>query len=111
LGGCQFSFSFLFDNLTELKLFLICIIFIRKKMNKTLLKSNLHKMIDRIENQTLLEDYYKEMKIILEKSQDSVWDKLTDDQKKDVLLSYEESEVDKDLIDNKLVMNKYKDWQ
>lgn len=79
-------------------------------MNKTLLKSNLHKLIDRIENQTLLEDYYKEMKIILEKSQDSVWDKLTDDQKKDVLLSYEESEVDKDLIENKLVMNKFKDW-
>jgi len=79
-------------------------------MNKTLLKSNLHKLIDRIENQTLLEDYYNEMKIILEKSQDSVWDKLTDDQKKDVLLSYEESEVGKDLIENKLVMNKYKNW-
>ena len=79
-------------------------------MNKTLLKSNLHKLIDRIENQALLEDYYKEMKSILEKSQNGVWDKLTDDQKKDVLLSNEESEVGKDLIANESVMNKYKDW-
>ena len=79
-------------------------------MNATLLKSNLHKLIDRIENQALLEDYYKELKSILEKSQDNIWDKLTDDQKKDVLLSYEESEVEKDLIDTESVMNKYKDW-
>jgi hypothetical protein len=79
-------------------------------MNKTLLKSNLHKLIDRIENQALLEDYYKEMKSILGKSQDNVWDKLTDDQKKDVLLSYDESEIGKDLIENESVMNKYKHW-
>ena len=79
-------------------------------MNKTLLKSNLHKLIDRIENQALLEDYYKEMKSILEKSQDKVWDKLTDDQKKDVLISYDESEIGKDLVENESVMNKYKDW-
>ena len=79
-------------------------------MNKTLLKSNLHKLIDRIENQTLLEDYYKEMKSILEKSQDNVWDKLTDDQKKDILLSYEESEIEIDVIENESVLNKYKDW-
>ena len=79
-------------------------------MNKTLLKSNLHKLIDRIENQTLLEEYYKEMKSILEKSQDNVWDKLTEDQKKDILLSYEESEIESDLIENESVMIKYKDW-
>jgi len=79
-------------------------------MNKTLLKSNLHKLIDQIENQTLLEDYYKEMKSILEKSQDNVWDTLSDDQKKEILLSYEESEIETNLIANESVMNKYKNW-
>ncbi len=77
-------------------------------MNKTLLKSNLHKLIDQIENQSLLEDYYKEMKNILEKSQDNVWDKLTDDQKKEILLSYEESEIETDHIENDSVMSKLK---
>ncbi len=79
-------------------------------MNITLLKSNLHKLIDQIENQSLLEDYYEEMKNIFEKSQDNVWDKLTDDQKKEILLSYEESEIETDLIENDSVMNKYKNW-
>ena len=79
-------------------------------MDKTLLKSNIHKLIDRIENESILEEYYNEMKSILEKSQDSVWDKLTDEQKKEVLLSYDESENGNNLIENKSVMNKYRDW-
>ncbi len=79
-------------------------------MNKTKLRSNLHKLIDQIDNQNLLEEYYKEIKSIIEKSQCNVWDKLTDEQKKDVLLSYEESEEDNHLLDHDTVMNKYKDW-
>ena len=50
------------------------------------------------------------MKVILEKSQDNVWDKLTEDQKKEVLLSYEESESEKNLLVNETVMKKYKNW-
>jgi hypothetical protein len=79
-------------------------------MNKTALKSNLHKLIDQIENLNLLEEYYNEMKGILEKSQDNVWDKLTEDQRKEVLLSYEESESEKNLLVNETVMKKYKNW-
>jgi hypothetical protein len=79
-------------------------------MNKTALKSNLHKMIDLIENQNLLEEYYNEMKAILEKSQGNIWDKLTEDQKKEVLLSYEESGDEKNLLLNEDVMKKYKNW-
>ncbi len=79
-------------------------------MNKTKLRSNLHKLIDQIDNQNLLEEYYKEIKSIIEKSRGNVWDKLTDEQKKDVLLSYEESEEDNHLLDHDTVMNKYKDW-
>jgi len=78
-------------------------------MNKTKLRSNLHKLIDQIDNQNLLEEYYKEIKSIIEKSRGNVWDKLTDEQKKEVLLSYEESEEDDRLLDHDTVMNKYKD--
>jgi hypothetical protein len=79
-------------------------------MNKASLKSHLHKFIDQIENQYVLEDYFMEMKVILEKSRDNIWDKLTDDQKKEVLLSYEESENGNGLIENETVLNKYRDW-
>jgi hypothetical protein len=78
-------------------------------MNNTSLKSNLHKLIDQIDNRNLLEEYYQEMKSIIEKSQGNVWDTLTKDQKKEVLLAYEESEDDNNLIDTKSVLDKYKD--
>jgi phage shock protein A len=78
-------------------------------MNYTSLKSNLHKLIDQIDNPNLLEEYYQEMKSIIQKSQVNVWDTLTEDQKKEVLLSYEESEDENNLIDTKSVLNKYKD--
>jgi hypothetical protein len=78
-------------------------------MNNTSLKSNLHKLIDQIDNPNLLEEYYQEMKSIIEKSQGNVWDTLTEDQKKEVLLSYKESEDENNLIDSKSVLNKYKD--
>jgi len=79
-------------------------------MDKSSLKTNLHKLIDLIENQDLLEDYYKEIKSILEKSQDKVWDKLTESQKKEIILSYEESEIETNLLQNEAVLNKYKNW-
>ena len=78
-------------------------------MNNTSLKSNLHKLIDQINNPNLLEEYYQEMKSIIEKSKGNVWDTLTEDQKKEVILAYEESEDDNNLIDSKSVLNKYKD--
>ncbi len=79
-------------------------------MNKTTLKSNLHKFIDQIDNQNLLEEYYQEMKNLIQKSQISIWDSLTEEQKKEVILSYEESKIETYLVDNKTVMNKYKKW-
>lgn len=78
-------------------------------MNKASLKSNLHKLIDQIDNPNLLEEYYQEMKSIIQKSQENVWETLTEDQKKEVLLSYEESEDENNLTDTKSVLNKYKD--
>jgi|GEM_PF-1617288 len=50
------------------------------------------------------------MKSIFEKSNGKVWDKLTDDQKKEILLSYEESEGENNLLDYDTVIDKHKDW-
>lgn len=78
-------------------------------MDKGTLKAKLHKLIDEIDNQNLLEEYYEEIKHLLKKSYANVWDTLTEEQKKEVLLSYEESEVEQYLHDNDSVMDKYKD--
>jgi len=79
-------------------------------MNKTVLKTSLHKLIDQIESKNLLEEYYYEMKSLIQKNQVNAWDSLTEEQKREVLLSYEESENDNELLDNDSVMKKYKDW-
>jgi hypothetical protein len=79
-------------------------------MNKITLKSSLHKFIDQIDNQQLLEEYYLEMKNIIQKAHVGIWDSLSEDQKKEVLLSYEESDDASQLLDNEMVMAKYKKW-
>ena len=84
--------------------------FIKKTMNITALKTGLHKLIDQIDSRNLLEEYYNEMRALIQKTQVSSWDSLTEEQKKEVLLSYEESENGDNLLDNDTVMKKYKDW-
>jgi hypothetical protein len=77
-------------------------------MNKTSLKSSIHKLIDQIDSKNLLEEYYREMKIIIQKSKVNAWDSLSIEQRKKVLLSYDESENDNNLLDNDSVIDKYK---
>ena len=79
-------------------------------MNSTELRANLHHFIDQIENINLLEDYYKEMKKLVNISKSSIWDTLSDEQKHEVLMSFEESEIDAKLIDNEDVMKVYRKW-
>lgn len=72
------------------------------------LKSNLHKIVDRIEDEQLLRAIYS----FLEKRENSedgrMWRQLTDEQKEEVLQAYEESEDDSNLIDDKDVWDELK---
>jgi hypothetical protein len=43
-------------------------------------------------------------------SQSSIWDTLTDAQKHEVMLFFEESEDEENLINNDEVMTRYKKW-
>lgn len=79
-------------------------------MNVTELKAKLHSFIDQIENIVLLEDYYNEMKRILTSPVSKVWDTLPEEQKREILLSCEESEDDNNLVENSEVLKKYKKW-
>lgn len=79
-------------------------------MDKAQLKTGIHSFIDQIDNIELLKEYYSELKGLIKTKKSSVWNSLSDEQKKEVLLSFEESEIDENLIDNDEVMKKYDKW-
>lgn len=79
-------------------------------MNVSELKTNFHLLIDQIDNANLLEEYYREMKKIVKSSKSNIWDTLSEKQKQEVFLSYEESEDEVNLIVNEDVMKPYKKW-
>jgi len=65
------------------------------------LKSNLHKIVDRIEDEQLLRAIYSFLET-REGSEDGLmWKQLTEEQKKEVLEAYDESDDDTNLIEDK----------
>lgn len=71
------------------------------------LKSDIHKILDRIENEQLLRTIYDFLKQGGNSQEGQIWKTLTEEQKKEVYLSYEESQDDKSLIDWDTVKKKY----
>ncbi len=65
------------------------------------LKSNLHKIVDRIEDERLLSAIYNFLQVRENSEEGQMWKTLTDEQKREVLQAYEESENDANLIDDK----------
>ena len=80
-------------------------------MDKVQLKSGIHSFIDQIESLDLLNDYYSELKRIVDSRKSNIWDSLSVEQKREILLSYEESEHEENLIDENVVMEKYNKWK
>lgn len=72
------------------------------------LKSNLHKIVDKIDNEQLLQTVYDFLKLRENSRQGQIWKSLTEEQKKEVYLSYQESEDDKNLIPWERVHNEPK---
>ena len=75
------------------------------------LKSQLHRLIDQLNDPVILDQYYEEIKRIVNLSKSGLWDSLNEDQKQEVLLSFEESENDDNLVDHETVMRKYNQWR
>jgi hypothetical protein len=77
-------------------------------MSTVELKSNLHKIVDRIEDERLLRAIYS----FLEKRENSeegqMWAQLTDEQKNEVLQAYDESDDQANLIDDNDVWKDFK---
>ena len=67
------------------------------------LRSNIHKIVDGIQNEQLLKTIYDFLKIRETSKPGRLWDSLTEDQKQEVLLAYDESESENNLIDREKV--------
>ncbi len=70
------------------------------------LKSNIHKIVDGIQNEQLLKTLYDFLKIRETDKPSGLWDSLTEQQKQEVLLAYNESEDESNLIDRGKVFRK-----
>ena len=79
-------------------------------MDKVQLKSGIHSFIEQIDNLELLEEYYKQLKKIVKSGKSGIWNSLTEEQKNEILLAYEESELEENLVDENVVMEKYNKW-
>ena len=72
------------------------------------LKLSLHQIVDRIKDERLLQAIYSFLKERENSKDGLMWESLTEDQKKEVLLTFEESEDDSNLIDDKDVWESLK---
>lgn len=72
------------------------------------LKSNLHKIIDGIEDEQLLHAIFSFLEKREKTKEGLLWKQLTDEQKKELLQAYEDSEDEANLIDDKDIWNELK---
>ncbi|MCO4291378.1 hypothetical protein NF867_00695 [Solitalea sp. MAHUQ-68] len=71
------------------------------------LKLNLHKIVERIDNEQLLRTIYDFLKHGENTEEGQIWKTLTEEQKKEVYLSYEESEDESKLLNWDDIKKKY----
>ena len=77
-------------------------------MRTAKLKSNIHRIVDQIQSEHLLEEIYDFLKTRETTQPGEIWKSLTDEQKKEVLLSFEESEDEQNLVDLEDVIKRKK---
>jgi hypothetical protein len=73
--------------------------YIIAEMGAIELKASLHKIVDKINNEELLRTIYDFLKLRENLEEGRIWKALSDEQKNEVYLSYEESENESNLID------------
>lgn len=72
------------------------------------LKSNLHQLIDGIQNPTLLESLHEILEARKKSAHGGLWSGLTAEQQKEVLTSFDESENPENLIPHSQILRENK---
>lgn len=78
-------------------------------MNTIELKKNFHKLIDKIENESLLKDFYELLKHRVT-NEGELWDNLSNSEKEELLLALEESKNPYNLTKHDEMKKKHKKW-
>lgn len=68
-------------------------------MSTAELKTTLHRILEEIEDERLLRAIHAFLEERVTQGTGGIWEKLTDEQREEVLLVYEESENEENLID------------
>lgn len=73
-------------------------------------KEKLHILVDQIQDEELLKAYLDLLENRAKEVVGKLWNTLSNQEKEELLLSYEESFDDSNLIDNEEVKDKFKKW-
>lgn len=73
-------------------------------------KEAFHKLIDNIEDEGLLNEYYNLISRLSNSQEGELWNTLTPEQKEELMLSYEESKDPKNLISHEEVVAQFSKW-
>ena len=84
----------------------------RKKnnMNTIELKQNFHHLIDSIDNENLLFNFYDLIKKRTTVKEGQLWNNLTEQEQQELILSLDESKNPENLIDHEEMKIKHKKW-
>jgi hypothetical protein len=74
------------------------------------LKQNFHLLIDSIDNDNLLVNFYDLLKKRSSAKEGQLWNRLTSQEQEELLLSLEESKNPENLISHQEMQKKYKKW-
>lgn len=79
-------------------------------MNTIELKQNFHQLIDSIDNEKLLINFYDLIKTRSSAKEGQLWNRLTVLEQEELLLSLEESKNPKNLISHEEMIKKHEKW-
>jgi len=74
------------------------------------IRKNFHSLIDSIDNENILLFFYDLMKRKASSWEGQIWNRLSNEQKREILLSAEESENPENLISNEEMQIRHKEW-
>ncbi len=79
-------------------------------MNTIELKKDFHNLIDSIDNENLLSNFYELLKRRISNKEGKLWKGLTKKEREELYLAFEESENPENLISHKEMRKKHEKW-
>jgi hypothetical protein len=74
------------------------------------IKDNFHHLIDEIDDEQLLEEYYKLVQRLQDNQSGKLWNSLNENQQGELLLAYDESFDKNNLISHEHVKKQHEQW-